>query len=597
MNKHVIDRLRRLMRIATGGLRRVHGDQRGTISIFTVFALLMFTMILIMIVNIGRHVDDKVKMQNAADAATYSGGVVLARGMNGVAFTNHLLCDVFAITAYLREGRDRNAEQMIPEILQAWNEAGEIFSTAQFEKFRRLGPAIIDKVPKEQEAVTAFGEMTAASSEFALPVFEHILGPPSQTPDLDEDGSGDGPLNPGEDDSGLSEGDDQFAGGQSGHLIPEFQRAMVRMIPEMAQEVTREIARRHGMPRGEETGSQGYLSQTSRGEQSGALWRTTVETVGYSNEDDPLRRTLPVIDPDPNEGDLYVPSIEEYRDESRNRRRILARAYLQGWNNQKLSLFRAEAKMSQFFNLWVTATCAQLNRLLEEEYRDTNLPMMLRRTDDNRNVERIISDAETVIGQDGRRVRMDRRTDRGFEFVNNRVRSSFSTVDDYIERDFNFVGVVSRRQLAEMGPGLFKNPIEQRSDAHTFAQVSIFIPRPRYYLWYVGRGQSGQAGAESFDLGGTFGFDSELNTPARPGQSGIPNPGQPPAEEDQRWIHENWPANWDLFNQNWTVKLVPATAQNMLDILQRHPAGESTDLIRPYFRQVTGRDLKSLNNH
>ena len=60
-----------------------------------------------MVMNVGRHVDGKLRMQNAADSAAYSGGVVLARGMNTLAFTNHLLCDVFAVTAILREARDR----------------------------------------------------------------------------------------------------------------------------------------------------------------------------------------------------------------------------------------------------------------------------------------------------------------------------------------------------------------------------------------------------------------------------------------------------------------------------------------------------------
>lgn len=577
------------MRIAKGALRRVHDDQRGTISIFTVFALLMFTMILIMIVNIGRHVDDKVKMQNSADAAAYSGGVVLARGMNGVAFTNHLLCDVFAITAYLREGRDRNAEQMIPQILQAWTEAGELFAPAQFEKFRELGPAITDKVPKEQDAVTAFGEMTAAASEFALPVFEHILGPPSQAPPSEDD-TGVNPPAPNADESGNGDGSDQFAGG-GGHLIPEFQRAMVRMIPEMAQQVTHEIARRHGMPRGEETGSQSYLSQNSRGDQLGVLWRTTVETVGYSNEDDPLRRTLPVIDPDSFEGDLDVPLIEDYRTESRAQRKALARHYLNLWNNDKLRLFRDNVKMSQFFNLWVTATCAQLNRLLDEEYFDTNLPMMLRRTDDNRNVEGILREAETEEVQlpDGQLVRRrvrSRRNENQFDEVTENVRSSMN-VDDYVERDFNFVSVVSQRQLEEMGPGLFKNPIEERSDAHTFAQVAVFVPRPRHYLRYAGQGGS-------TNLGGTFGIDVNFQDDFQFGAGGD---GQPPAPENQRWPLENWPTQWNLFNQNWTVKLVPATAQNMLDILQTDPEGEATSLVRPYFSHANNRDLKALNNH
>ena len=69
----------------------------------SVFALMLLTMLLGMVMNVGRQVDGKIRMQNSADAAAYSGGVVLARGMNTLSFTNHLLCDVFAMTAFLRD--------------------------------------------------------------------------------------------------------------------------------------------------------------------------------------------------------------------------------------------------------------------------------------------------------------------------------------------------------------------------------------------------------------------------------------------------------------------------------------------------------------
>ncbi len=73
-------------------------------SIVSVFAFMILAMLLGMVMNVAYQVDGKVKMQNAADAATYSGGIVIARGMNTLAFMNHLLCDVFATTAILREG-------------------------------------------------------------------------------------------------------------------------------------------------------------------------------------------------------------------------------------------------------------------------------------------------------------------------------------------------------------------------------------------------------------------------------------------------------------------------------------------------------------
>ena len=104
--------------------RRIHRDQRGAIAPLSVFAIFMFTILLVQIVNVGRQIDDKLRMQNAADASAYSGATVLARGMNALAFSNHMLCETFALVAYMREGRDRKSEQFVPEILDAWEAAG-----------------------------------------------------------------------------------------------------------------------------------------------------------------------------------------------------------------------------------------------------------------------------------------------------------------------------------------------------------------------------------------------------------------------------------------------------------------------------------------
>ncbi|NQT39780.1 MAG: Tad domain-containing protein, partial [Planctomycetes bacterium] len=109
---------------------RLHRDEQGTISIISVFAVLLLTMLLGMVMNAGRRVDGKVRMQNAADAAAHSGGVVLARGMNTLSFTNHLLCDVFALTAFMREARDGNATAQSPEILESWSGVASVLETS-----------------------------------------------------------------------------------------------------------------------------------------------------------------------------------------------------------------------------------------------------------------------------------------------------------------------------------------------------------------------------------------------------------------------------------------------------------------------------------
>src|SRR5208283_4508844 len=107
------------LRVTCSGLRatirRLHGDERGSISIVSVFAVMFLAMLLGMVMNVGRHVDGMLRMQNAADSAAYSGGLVMARGMNTLAFTNHLLCDTFALTAFLREARDQNSASYAPQ--------------------------------------------------------------------------------------------------------------------------------------------------------------------------------------------------------------------------------------------------------------------------------------------------------------------------------------------------------------------------------------------------------------------------------------------------------------------------------------------------
>ncbi len=95
-------------------LRRWHRDEEGVISVLSVFAALMLTMVLGMVINVGQHVDGKVRMQNAADAAAHSGGVVIARGLNGLAYTNRLLCEVFALTAWVLATPHRQAMERSP---------------------------------------------------------------------------------------------------------------------------------------------------------------------------------------------------------------------------------------------------------------------------------------------------------------------------------------------------------------------------------------------------------------------------------------------------------------------------------------------------
>ncbi|MEO8496367.1 MAG: pilus assembly protein TadG-related protein [Planctomycetota bacterium] len=301
--------------------RTLHRDERGSLSIVSVFALMMLVLLLGMVMNSARQVDQKVKLQNAADSATYAGGVVLSRNMNTLAFTNHLLSDVFALAAYFREARDRSSESLSPEILNNWERVAPAFQGSEFPPFDELGYAIAEKVPGERDMVFTFSEWSYAAAEMMLPVFEEILAQ---------------------------------------RMIPEFQRSLTEATPVLVQYATDEVARRHGQ------------AWPVRTELRAVMWRTNVDPVGGIGE--MTRRTLPVVDP---VMDITLDQ-DRYIRTARQQRERLARRYLRDWNNESLHAFDVLGKMSQFSNLWRIFTCGQLTRLLEVEYPMTNLPFQIR---------------------------------------------------------------------------------------------------------------------------------------------------------------------------------------------------------------------------
>lgn len=454
-------RLHCIGRLARSAVRRgaaLNADQQGQITILTVFAVLMLVIVLGMVMHAGYQVDDKIRMQNAADAAAYSGGVVLARGMNTLAFTNHLLCDVFALTAFMREARDRHAESYVPPILEAWDEQGSVLAGAGFPKFDRLGMAITQKVPREQQLVSAYSEWAAAVSARVLPMLEEILAE---------------------------------------ELIPRYQRAVVEAFPDIAQTAAMEVARQSSSP------------DHGRGPMLGALWRTDGQVVGGAVE--VVDRTLPAIDP---VGDLLL-DRQHYISAARRQRRSLAQRYLNDWNAEAMYFFDREAKMSQFGNLWRSFTCGQLEHLLEVEYPQANLPMLIG------SVPLETADPAAVLAD-----------------------------------DYTFVAVVYWKKRPVELARVFASPVE--GDQTAFAQVRLFVPRPRLiWMWY-------RPGWSPTPIGGVPG-----EFPPLPGES-APEGGSP---GEGRWIvgRQGVPTGWDLLNQHWTCQLVPATGPNLEVILQTLP--------------------------
>ncbi len=312
----------RSLRNAWRRLTSLHHDQQGSISIGSLFGLLLLVMLLGMVMNSVRQVDQKVKMQNAADAAGYSGGVVMARSMNSMAFTNHLLSEIFALTAFMREGRDQVAASLTPEILANWQRTGPAFTGSEYPPFDLLGQAITQKVPLEAEMVRTYSVWTAAASELMLPVLEEILAE---------------------------------------QQIPQFQRELRIAAPYLAQTAADETARRHG---------QAWPDPV---DVRAVMWRTDADLFGGVNEAD--RSTLPVVDPELD----TLPDQEEYFETAVAQRQNLANRYLRDWNNDSLRAFDLLGKMSQFSNLWRIVTGGQLKKLLEIDYPASNLPFQIRR--------------------------------------------------------------------------------------------------------------------------------------------------------------------------------------------------------------------------
>jgi hypothetical protein len=501
---------------------RIHRDESGAMGIFSLFALVLLVTLLGMVVNSARQVDRKVKLQNAADAATYSGGLVIARNMNTLAFTNHLLCDVFALTAFMREARDRNAEAMTPEILDNWARVAPAFAGAEFPKFAELSPAMAEKVEHERQMVLTWSEWSAAASELMLPVFEQILAE---------------------------------------EQIPQFQRALVRTTPQLAQYAVDEAAKRHGEAWPENAALRG------------ALWRTMVDPVGGVSEE--IRRTLPVVDPVMD----MEPEIEVYARIAKRERHQLSHLYLNQWNDDSLQVFDELGKMSRFSRFWRIYTCGQLEKLLKE-YPDNNLPFQIR--------HRIAPPDAT---REGEGIFLE------FEI---------DDINPHLEQDFCFVGVVYGDQYRETAPGVFNNPTA--GDDIAYAQVMVFVPRRRLIKVYPNRNPNGEGGPPSF--GGVPGQSGFL--PSRPPVAGSspaappPAPGDDPQSDEPEWrvgrqsaaYYPDGITQWHLLNQNWIAQLVPATTGRLPEILSTAPyVNGITEVTPPDLRALSERDLPWLSHH
>ena len=73
----------------------------GKITLVTVVAVLALVVLIGLVGNTGQVVVEKIEVQNAADAAAYSSTLWMARGMNAITTTNHLMGEATALVVIL----------------------------------------------------------------------------------------------------------------------------------------------------------------------------------------------------------------------------------------------------------------------------------------------------------------------------------------------------------------------------------------------------------------------------------------------------------------------------------------------------------------
>ena len=225
---------------------------------------------------------------------------------------------------------------------------------------------------------------------------------------------------------------EQILQGPAGQLppdrpIPAFRRDLVQQIPVLADEVTRNVARANGLWRGPNAannpdGPQGPLLVQ--------LWTTSARPIGSGAEADPYTRTLPVLDAStrgPDAAYLIDAAAELVR--ARRERSQLVNHYLYPW---ALDLAQGNRVLA---NQLVARAQRPLRLLLDGQYADSNLPLVLRSPSSERGA---------------------------------------------VERDLMFVAVSYRLHPGSSASRMFRNPNALQAPAMAFAQVHLFLPRHRY---------------------------------------------------------------------------------------------------------------------
>jgi hypothetical protein len=213
--------------------------------------------------------------------------------------------------------------------------------------------------------------------------------------------------------------------------------------------------------------------------------------------------------------------------------------------------------MSQFSSLWRIFTGGHLQKLLEQDYPDTNLP------------------CQVLTRSDGIR-----------------------DLNEHLEGHYMLVGVVYRKKMADHLPGVFRNPVAP--DTQAYAQAMVFVPRRRLIKVWVGPGGFCPGGPSA--VTGVPGQGAEVGGPPAPPRPppAPPPPGDPddPHAAVVRQSARTHPQHWTLVNQNWTTQLVPATSSSIPRILSTPPYGSYIPpMDTPDLSGITSDDFLWLSNH
>src|SRR4051794_27512917 len=90
-------RRRKVQPVCLTSLSRLHASEDGMLSLVTIVTVMFLLLLASLVVNVGATVNAKIEAQNAADSVAYSSAVWMARAMNEVTTTNHLMGEMMAL--------------------------------------------------------------------------------------------------------------------------------------------------------------------------------------------------------------------------------------------------------------------------------------------------------------------------------------------------------------------------------------------------------------------------------------------------------------------------------------------------------------------